>query len=106
MVWSVSIAPDIKDLQDQLDAAERDARELVADLSEGQGEWHAETGSWSVAQCLDHLATTNRVYLDGMKSQRSAHASKADLDNPRRRPDSWGDGSLGLWNHPLKLLSG
>jgi hypothetical protein len=63
----VDLALDIKDLQNQLDAAERDARALVADLAEAQGGWHAETGSWSVAQCLDHLATTNRVYLDRMK---------------------------------------
>ena len=63
----MNVALDIKDLQDQLDAAERDARALVADLAEGRGVWHAEIGGWSVAQCLDHLATTNRVYLHGMK---------------------------------------
>ncbi len=63
----MDVALDVKDLQDQLDAAERDARALVADLAEAQGEWHAETGSWSVAQCLDHLAITNRVYLHAMK---------------------------------------
>src|SRR5499427_10447429 len=59
--------PDIKDLEDQLDAAERDARALVADLAEERGGWHAETGSWSVAECLDHLANANRVYLHAMK---------------------------------------
>jgi hypothetical protein len=59
--------PDIKDLEDQLDAAERDARALVADLAEERGGWRTETGSWSVAECLDHLATTNRVYLHAMK---------------------------------------
>lgn len=63
----MSLAPDIKDLHDQLYAAECDARTLVADLTEGRGCWHIETGSWSVAQCLDHLATTNRVYLQAMK---------------------------------------
>ena len=26
----------------------------------------AETGSWSVAECLDHLASANRVYLHAM----------------------------------------
>jgi hypothetical protein len=60
-------APDIKDLEDQLDAAERDAQALAAGLAEERGGWHAETGSWSVAECLDHLATTNRVYLHPMK---------------------------------------
>jgi hypothetical protein len=57
----------IKDLKDQLDAAERDAQALVGDLGEERGGWRAETGSWSVAECLDHLATTNRVYLHAME---------------------------------------
>ena len=52
---------DVKELTDQLDAAERDAQALVAGLAEERGGWRAETGSWSVAECLDHLATTNRV---------------------------------------------
>ena len=60
-------APDIKDLEDQLDAAERDAQALAAGLAEERGGWHVETGSWSVAECLDHLATANRVYLHAMK---------------------------------------
>ena len=60
-------APDIKDLEDQLDAAERDAQALAVGLGEERGGWHAETGSWSVAECLDHLASANRVYLHAMK---------------------------------------
>jgi hypothetical protein len=60
-------APDIKDLKDQLDAAERDARALIADLTDERGGWRAKTGSWSVAECLDHLANANSVYLHAMK---------------------------------------
>src|SRR5215831_11449640 len=60
-------APDIKNLEDQLDGAEHDAQALAAGLSEERGGWYAETGSWSVAECLEHLATANRVYLDAMK---------------------------------------
>src|SRR6266699_5995463 len=59
-------APDIEDLEDQLDAAERDAQALAAGLAEEQGGWYAETDSWSVAECLDHLAIANRVYLHAM----------------------------------------
>jgi len=59
--------PDIADLDAQLDAAERDARLLVENLAEERGCWHAEAHSWSVAQCLDHLAITNKVYLGAMK---------------------------------------
>jgi hypothetical protein len=58
---------DIAALHDQLDAAERDARALVAGLTEEQAAWRAEPGSWSVAECLDHLATGNGVYLRAMQ---------------------------------------
>jgi hypothetical protein len=57
---------DIHDLEEQLDVAERDAQALVQGLTEQQGAWRAEPGSWSVAECLDHLATANRVYLQAM----------------------------------------
>ena len=39
---------------------------LVANLGEAQGQWQPEAGSWSVAECLDHLAITNRLYLQAM----------------------------------------
>lgn len=57
------VPADIQDLEDQLDAAEREAEALVAGLSEGQGTARPAPGAWSVAECLDHLAITNRVYL-------------------------------------------
>jgi hypothetical protein len=53
-------------LEDQLDAAELDAQKLVAGLSEEQGAWRPAPGSWSIAECLDHLAKSDRVYLDAM----------------------------------------
>jgi hypothetical protein len=52
---------DIGALEEAFDAAERDARALVAGLSEELGAWRADAGSWSVAECLDHLAIGNRV---------------------------------------------
>lgn len=39
----------------------------MADLAEERGGLRAEIGSWSVAECLDHLSSTNRVYLHAMK---------------------------------------
>lgn len=50
----------------ELDGVEWDAQAVVAGLSESQGTWRADAGSWSVAECLDHLATANRVYLQAM----------------------------------------
>lgn len=77
------MAADITGLQDQLDAAERDAEALVAGLAEEEGAWRAEAGSWSVAECLDHLATANRVYLRAM--QEPANRART-LGTRRGRP--------------------
>ena len=60
--------PDILALEAALEANERDARSLAAELTENLGTWRSEPGSWSVAECLDHLATANRVYVHAMQA--------------------------------------
>jgi hypothetical protein len=65
---SLSLAPpDILDLANQLDAAERDATMLVAGLADEQGTCRPASGGWSISECLDHLATANRVYVAAMR---------------------------------------
>jgi hypothetical protein len=59
-------APDIAALEQAFIANEQDARTLVDGLSESRGTWQPRPGSWSVAECLDHLTTSNRVYLEAM----------------------------------------
>jgi DinB superfamily len=88
----MQVPADIQDLEDQLNAAERDARLLVAGLTDKQGEWRAEPGSWSVAECLDHLATGNRVYLRAMNEPAVRARAKGRL---RRRPAV--PGIIGRW---------
>ena len=83
---------DITDLYEQLDAAERDARSLVETLTEEQGSWRADVHSWSVAQCLDHLAITNNVYLGAMKEPAMRARAEGRL---RRRPAV--PGFVGRW---------
>ena len=85
-------APDIEDLEDQLDAAEGDAQALAAGLAEEQGGWYAETGSWSVAECLDHLAIANRVYLQAMVGE-AIHAR----EQGRFRRGPMALGFVGRW---------
>ena len=60
------VPTDIRALEDQLAAVERDAAALVAGLSAEQAGWRPEPGAWSVAECLDHLAAANRAYLAAM----------------------------------------
>jgi DinB superfamily len=84
--------PDIVALEEAFDAAERDARSLVAGLTEQLGAWRAEPGSWSVAECLDHLATANRVYLRAMQP-----AAERALTHGRRRRGPARPGLIGGW---------
>jgi hypothetical protein len=85
-------APDIIALERAFDDNERDARALVAGLTETLGRWRAEPGSWSVAECLDHLATGNRVYLRAMEP-----AAERALARGRRRRGPAVPGILGRW---------
>jgi hypothetical protein len=70
-----NLPADVRNLHDQLDAAERDAQALVAGLAEEQGIWRPQAGSWSIAECLDHLAMGNRAYLRAM--QEPGHRARA-----------------------------
>jgi hypothetical protein len=58
---------ELRALSTELDAADADAAALVQGLDAAGGSWRREPGSWSIAECLDHLATANRVYLRAMQ---------------------------------------
>jgi len=85
-------ASDIVALERAFDDNERDARALVAGLSEALGTWRAEPGSWSVAECLDHLAAGNRAYLRTM-----APVAQRALARGRRRRGPAVPGLIGRW---------
>jgi len=62
-IWGMP--PDLQGLLDAIAAAEAEARIVVARLTDAQGNWQPGGGTgWSVAQCLDHLAISNRLYTD------------------------------------------
>jgi hypothetical protein len=83
---------DLEQLATALDAAEQDARALVEGLTEAQGAWRATADGWSVAECLDHLATANRVYLAAMQPSAAAARTAGRLRRGPARP-----GVVGGW---------
>ena len=83
---------DIAALEAAFDAAERDARALVEGLDESSGGWRPGPGKWSVAECLDHLATANTLYLRAMEPK----AALALMQGRRRRRPAQ-PGFLGGW---------
>lgn len=64
---SSPLPDDVRQILNDLEANERRAQALVADLDTASLNWRADDRSWSTAQCLDHLNVTNRVYLDAMR---------------------------------------
>jgi hypothetical protein len=87
-----NVPADIAALEQAFIANEQDARTLVDGLSESRGTWQPRPGSWSVAECLDHLATGNRVYLDAM----SPSAERALAEGRRKRGPAV-PGLIGGW---------
>ena len=79
----MTLPPDLQILYDQLDDAERHACQLAAGLSDEHGNWRPSQTSWSVAECLDHLAITNRFYLAAMRDPALRAREQGRL---RRRP--------------------
>jgi hypothetical protein len=77
------VAEDIRSLHAQLAANEREAEALVAGLTAEQGVWRPEPTAWCIAECLDHLATGDRVYLAAMRGP--AERARA-LGRGRRGP--------------------
>ena len=84
--------PDIEQLDRALGDAERDARAVAAGMIGSMGTWRAQPESWSVAECLDHLATGNRVYLSAMQP---AADRALRHGSTRRRPAE--PGLIGGW---------
>lgn len=98
-----TLPTDLAAIVSALNAADADAITLVAGLSEELGTWRQAPGSWSVAECLDHLATANRVYLAAMR----APAERARTQGSRRvrpaKPGFFGGWFVRLLEPPVKV---
>jgi hypothetical protein len=72
------LPPELQALEDAFAANEQDTRKLLDGLNETKGTWRPGPGSWSVAECLDHLAVGHRVYLEAMTpaAQRAREAGR------------------------------
>ena len=80
-------------IQAALVAAEKQATELLKDVSPSQANWQPNDGrSWSICQCFDHLAKINSVYAAAL------HQAVSSSPQEYRRPTSTiAPGFLGRW---------
>lgn len=86
------LTPDLAALDDALTAIARDADALADGLTDAEAAWRPAPSSWSVAECIDHLATANRLYLVAM-----APAAARALEQGRRRRGPAQPGLIGGW---------
>jgi hypothetical protein len=88
----VQAPADIQVLQEQLDAISRDANALADGISGDLGAWRETPNSWSVAECFDHLAIGNGLYLAAMQDGASRARKQGRLRHGAARP-----GLIGRW---------
>jgi hypothetical protein len=62
----LALTPEIDELRRQFETCSADADALVTPLSDDQFTWHPAPGVWSIAECLDHLNATARLYLPAL----------------------------------------
>jgi hypothetical protein len=58
-----ALAPAIEEFRVEFERLSAEADALVAPLSEAQFTWQPAPGAWSVAECIEHLNVTARLYL-------------------------------------------
>ncbi len=64
-----TLPPDLQQVLDDIDAADRAADALASSSTDEQFHWRPRDGAgWSIAQCLDHLATINGFYLKSIRA--------------------------------------
>jgi DinB family protein len=89
---AIANSPELKLLDDAFVAIQQDTQSLIANLTEAQAAWRPHPAAWCVAECLDHLTLTNRIYLVVMQPVAAAARRENKL---RRRPAL--PGFLGGW---------
>lgn len=85
------MSPVLADLIAQLDAADLDARTLVAGLTESQCRWQPSPSRWPVIHCIEHLAISAEMYNCAF-DRAIAKGTPADPSQPPAR-----DGFIGRW---------
>ena len=78
--------PDLQSVIDEIARSEQEARELVEGLTDAQMNWQPNSGAaWSIAQCLDHLARINAIYLASLRAAlRERNSATAPRSGPIR----------------------
>ena len=84
----LALSPEIDAFRRQFEQISAEGDALATPLSDAQFAWQPAPDAWSVAQCLDHLNATARVYLPEM-DEGIADAIRRGLYNPGPYVYNW-----------------
>jgi len=93
---------EIQSLLNQLDSATSDATALTTGLSEAEANTRLSPASWSITQCLDHLALTNKLYLEPMQKAAVTAQKEGKLRRRPAHPGFFGRYFIGKIEPPAK----
>jgi len=86
---AAELPPDLQSLLADFDKSDREARRIIEGLTDEQANWQPSSTSWSIAQCVNHLAIGNKMYAAAL---REAVTRANGSSKPRRdpiRPGGW-----------------
>jgi hypothetical protein len=75
-VNSEALIPELEAYRCQFVALKDDAKNLLSTVNNEQFNWRSQPGSWSIAECFDHLNVTGKLYgatIDEKISEASSH---------------------------------
>jgi hypothetical protein len=95
---SFPFPPDLLAVAEALEQCEVEAQSVLTGLTDEHVNWRPESGSWSIGQCLDHLAKTNVVYTAAMRESVAKASEKLNAgDRSWERKGPVQPGWAGLW---------
>ena len=100
---SGALPPDIQRVLDEIAESDRTADDLVANLTDTQFVWRPGEGSWSIAECLEHLATTNTVYGDAMRHGIDAARRRGFTTYSPLKPGFFGRKFINSMEPPVRM---
>ena len=71
------LPPDLQQLADAIDRADQEGAAIAARVTDEEFHWKPDNGRrWSIGECLDHLATINRLYSAAVRTAVDAARQK------------------------------
>lgn len=95
--------PVLQRLVEQVEAVRLDARSLTDGLTPAQMSWQPGPGRWSIAQCLDHVAKTIRLYPKDVERMIAEARERTARGTKPYRPTMMGNWLIRTLEPPYRM---